>query len=432
MDLSALLLNYTSYLLLALAIGYIADLIIGDPHGVWHPVCLIGNMISFFERVLRKIFHCEYRAEITDAEDRDEEEEAAQSAGRKSTDIARGQDVERYPFPVADYRKSTDTAREQEAAQERTLQGLGELVRELAAGICLVILVLLCSAALPTAILLVCYRIHRILGLAMQSYMSYTILATKSLRVESMKVYAALKTEGLQAGRQAVSMIVGRDTEALDETGVVKAAVETVAENTSDGVIAPLIFLVIGGPVLGYFYKAVNTMDSMVGYKNDRYRHFGTAAARLDDVLNFLPARISALLMIGVAFLLSLWENMVSGFRMDRRKEDGTGGRAGGDSRAAGQSSFRMNGKNAWKIWKRDRRNHASPNSAQTEAVAAGALGVQLAGDAWYFGVKHEKPTIGDALRPVEKEDIVRVNCLMYATSILTVVICVGIRSVIG
>ncbi|MCD8217301.1 MAG: adenosylcobinamide-phosphate synthase CbiB, partial [Clostridiales bacterium] len=278
MDLSAFLLNYTSYLLAALIIGYIADLIIGDPHGIWHPICLIGSMISCFERGLRKVFHCEYQ---------------------------------------------------------------GKSVREFAAGICLVILVLACSAALPSAILLICYRIHWILGLAMQSYMSYTILATKSLRVESMKVYTALKAEGLQAGRQAVSMIVGRDTEALDETGVVKAAVETVAENTSDGVIAPLLFLVIGGPVLGYFYKAVNTMDSMVGYKNEKYRHFGMAAARLDDVLNFLPARISALLMIGAAFLLSLFGKMVSGFRTD------------------GRSSFRMNGENAWRIWRRDRRNHA-------------------------------------------------------------------------
>ncbi|MCD8149375.1 MAG: adenosylcobinamide-phosphate synthase CbiB, partial [Clostridiales bacterium] len=260
MDLSAFLLSYTSYLLAALIIGYIADLIIGDPHGIWHPICLIGAMISCFERGLRKIFCCEYP---------------------------------------------------------------GKSVREFAAGICLVILVLVCSAALPSAILLVCYRIHWILGLAMQSYMSYTILATKSLRVESMKVYTALKTEGLQAARQAVSMIVGRDTEALDETGVVKAAVETVAENTSDGVIAPLLFLVIGGPVLGYFYKAVNTMDSMVGYKNEKYRHFGTAAARLDDVLNFLPARISTLLMIGAAFLLSLLGKMASGLRREGRTEAG-------------------------------------------------------------------------------------------------------------
>ncbi len=387
MDLSAFLGNYISYLLLALILGYLADLIIGDPHGIWHPVCLIGNMISFFERVLRKAFRCEARQEAAGTEE-------AQSRDEMELDVRRAR-------------------------------------RETGAGVCLVILVLLCSMALSSAILFVCYRIHRILGLAMQSYMSYSILATKSLRVESMKVYHALKTDGLQAGRQSVSMIVGRDTEMLDETGVVKAAVETVAENTSDGVIAPLLFLVVGGPILGYFYKAVNTMDSMVGYKNEKYRHFGTAAARLDDVLNYLPARISALLMIGAAFFLSLWEKTVSGFRMDDRKEADKGDGSGRDSRAAGQSSFRMNGENAWRIWRRDRRNHASPNSAQTEAVAAGALGVQLAGDAWYFGVKHEKPTIGDALRPVEMEDIVRVNRLMYATSILAVIICAGVRFVI-
>ncbi|MCD8148763.1 MAG: cobalamin biosynthesis protein, partial [Clostridiales bacterium] len=132
--------------------------------------------------------------------------------------------------------------------------------------------------------------------------------------------------------------------------------------------------------------------------------------------------------MIGAAFLLSLLGKMASGHRREGRKEAGKGDGAGGGSRAAGQGSFRMNGENAWRIWKRDRRNHASPNSAQTEAAAAGALGVQLAGDAWYFGVKHEKPTIGDALRPVEEEDIVRVNRLMYAASILAAVIFIGVR----
>ena len=200
-----------------------------------------------------------------------------------------------------------------------------------------------------------------------------------------MKVYEALKKDDLEGARYAVSMIVGRDTQVLDATGVAKAAVETVAENTSDGVIAPLIYLAIGGPILGFMYKAINTMDSMVGYKNDKYMYFGRCAAKLDDVVNYIPARISALLMIAASFLP---------------------GKA-------------YDGKGAWRIWRRDRRKHASPNSAQTEAVCAGSLGVQLAGDASYFGKIVKKPTIGDALRPVEYEDIKRANGLLYRTAIL-------------
>ena len=209
--------------------------------------------------------------------------------------------------------------------------------------------------------------------------------ATKCLKVESMKVYKALKKDDLEGARYAVSMIVGRDTQVLDATGVAMAAVETVAENTSDGVIAPLIYLAIGGPILGFMYKAINTMDSMVGYKNDKYMYFGRCAAKLDDVVNYIPARISALLMIAVSFLP---------------------GKA-------------YDGKGAWRIWRRDRRKHASPNSAQTEAVCAGSLGVQLAGDASYFGKIVKKPTIGDAHRPVEYEDIKRANGLLYRTAIL-------------
>ncbi len=314
---------YIQNILPAFAIGYVLDLILGDPHGMWHPICFVGNMISFFEKLLRS-------------------QQKEQKPGKTN------------------------------ARQQRL------------AGVFLVILVLLCTVVLAGGVLFVCYWLHPIVGLLMQSYMSYTILATKSLRTESMKVQTALQNEGLEAGRYAVSMIVGRDTASLDEVGVTKAAVETVAENASDGVVAPLLFLAIGGPVLGFFYKAVNTMDSMVGYKNEKYRYFGTAAARFDDVLNYLPARLSALLMIAAAGLLP-----------------------------------HFSGKEAHRIWRRDRRNHASPNSAQTEAVMAGALGVQLAGDAYYFGELHHKPTIGDAQRAVETDDIRRANMLMYASSLL-------------
>ena len=220
--------------------------------------------------------------------------------------------------------------------------------------------------------------------------MTYQILAVKCLKVESMKVYQCLKNGNLEQARIAVSMIVGRDTECLDEEGVAKAAIETVAENTSDGVIAPMLYLAVGGPVLGFVYKAVNTMDSMVGYKNDEYLYFGWAAARLDDAMNFIPARICACLMIAVSFL------PYRGF----------------------------SGSGALTIYKRDRGKHASPNSAQTESVCAGALGIRLAGDASYFGKTVKKPYIGEALRGVEYEDIKRVNHLMYGTAWLGEMLC--------
>ena len=253
------------------------------------------------------------------------------------------------------------------------------------AGIGMVALVLLTVLMVTALLLILAYRIHPVAGVILEMIMIYQILATKCLKVESMKVYKALKKDDLEGARYAVSMIVGRDTQVLDATGVAKAAVETVAENTSDGVIAPLIYLAIGGPILGFMYKAINTMDSMVGYKNDKYMYFGRCAAKLDDVVNYIPARISALLMIAVSFLP---------------------GKA-------------YDGKGAWRIWRRDRRKHASPNSAQTEAVCAGSLGVQLAGDASYFGKIVKKPTIGDAHRPVEYEDIKRANGLLYRTAIL-------------
>ena len=266
---------------------------------------------------------------------------------------------------------------------------------ELAGGTVLVVLVVLICTAVPAALLGLAAWIHPVVYWLLASFWCWQILATKSLKTESMKVYAPLKEGDLPAARRAVAMIVGRDTERLTEEGVAKAAVETVAENTSDGIVAPLIFLALGGPALGFFYKAVNTMDSMVGYKNERYLYFGRTAARLDDMLNFLPSRISAWLMILAAAILG------------------------------------MDGKNAKRIYLRDRKNHASPNSAQTEAVMAGALRVQLAGDAWYFGELYKKPTIGDPFRAVEPEDIVRANRLMYLTSALALAVCGILRAVI-
>lgn len=313
------------YQFIALAAGYLLDLLLGDPRWLYHPVILIGKLIAVLEKGIRRIF-------------------------------------------------------------PKTQLG------ELAGGFLEVMFVCAFSGGIPLAVLMILYRHLPWAGLVLEIFWCYQLLATKCLKTESMKVYDRLKNGTIQEARYAVSMIVGRDTQALTKEGVTKAAVETVAENASDGVIAPMFYMALGGVPLMFLYKGINTMDSMLGYKNDKYLYFGRCAARLDDAANYLPARISGWLMILASFL--------AGF----------------------------DGKNAAKIYGRDRRNHASPNSAQTESVMAGALRVQLAGNAWYFGKLYEKPTIGDALRPVEAEDIPRANRLLYVTSALACVIFTGVR----
>ena len=262
---------------------------------------------------------------------------------------------------------------------------------ELAGGVVLVLLTLAIPTVLTVLLLWACRLASPWLALAVESVVSYQLLATKSLAAESRKVYDALKTGDLDRARQAVSMIVGRDTDRLDEAGVTRAAVETVAENASDGVIAPLLFLAIGGAPLGMFYKAANTMDSMVGYKNDKYLYFGRAAARWDDILNFIPARISGVLM------------------------------------CLGAVAAGYDGKNAWRIFKRDRKKHKSPNAAHTEAVCAGALQLRLVGPSWYFGKLVEKPYIGDDQRPPEPLDILRAGRILYATAFFALLLFCGV-----
>lgn len=308
--------------ILILCAGAVLDLLFGDPHFLWHPVRGIGRLITLFERGLRRLLRI-------------------------------------------------DPAAEADRGKKR------------AAGVLLAVLVPGTTLGLTWGLLVLTGRIHPCVRLAAEVVLCYQMLAMKSLKTESMKVYEALRSGDIAASRRAVSMIVGRDTAELDEAGVTRAAVETVAENASDGVVAPLLYMLCFGVLGGVLYKAVNTMDSMIGYRNDKYRYLGTAAARLDDACNFLPARISAMAMILAAFLLGL------------------------------------DGRNAARIWKRDRHCHASPNSAQTESVCAGALRVRLAGDAVYFGVLCKKPFIGDDLRPVEPEDIRRANRLLYMTSAL-------------
>lgn len=311
----------------AFFIGFLLDLVLGDPYALPHPVRLMGKLITGTEKIL-----CKTRA--------------------------KGQEA--------------------------------HLRTELWRGIGLVLIVLASVGMAAAFLLVIAYRLHPMLGAALECVMTYQMLAAKCLKTESMKVYQCLKHGSLEQAREAVSMIVGRDTKYLDEEGVVKAAVETVAENTSDGVIAPMLYLAAGGPVLGFLYKAVNTMDSMVGYKNDKYLYFGRAAAKLDDFVNFLPARVSACLMIAASFL----------------------------------AGSHFSGTGAWRIYQRDRKKHASPNAGQTEAVCAGALSIRLAGDASYFGKTVNKPYIGEAVREIEYEDIRRANRLMYMTAWLCEALC--------
>lgn len=324
------------YHIIAFIAGFVLDLLIGDPHFIPHPVRLIGSLISFLDKRLNS--------------------DVKYNSSEKNLNLIK-------------YKR----------------------------GMLLVFTVIFATFAMSVIIIVAAYSINLYAGVIAEAVMTWQILATKCLRVEGMRVYDALRTDGIDAGRRAVSMIVGRDTSVLDAAGVTRAAVETIAENTSDGVIAPMLYTAIGGPVLGFVYKAVNTMDSMLGYKNDKYMYFGRFAAKLDDVVNFIPARISAYLMIAAAFI---------------------GGR-------------QFDGKNAYRIFKRDRFNHASPNSAQTESVCAGALRVQLAGDAVYFGKLVKKKYIGDGLREIEYEDIKRANRLMYITAFLCELLSVAVMSLV-
>ena len=251
------------------------------------------------------------------------------------------------------------------------------------------------TLALTGSVCLLAYWLHPVLGLVTQTIWCWQALAMKGLAQESGKVQAQLELHDLPAARTAVSRIVGRDTQALDEIGVTKAAVETVAENFSDGVAAPMLYMFLGGAPLALCYKSINTMDSMLGYKNDKYLYFGRCAAKLDDLANYLPARIAALFWIAAAFLTG---------------HDGRG---------------------AFRIWRRDNRCHASPNSAQTESACAGSLGIQLAGPAFYFGQRYEKPTIGDPNRSPEPADIGRANRMLYAAGTLLLIFCALIRGLI-
>jgi adenosylcobinamide-phosphate synthase len=250
-------------------------------------------------------------------------------------------------------------------------------------GLVLAIVVPLTFFLLGSGVLLLAYRINFWLGFTIECLLSWQILATRCLQQESSKVQRALQADDLPGARQQLSWLVGRDTTQLTTAAVVRGTVETVAENTNDGVIAPLFYLALGGVPLALAYKAINTLDSMVGYKNDTYLDFGRASALLDDFANYIPARLAGLLMIV--------STMLAGFPISR----------------------------TWRIYLRDRRRHASPNSGQTESVCAGALGIQLGGNNVYFGKLVSKPTIGDALREPVGQDITQAQKMLFLTAVL-------------
>ncbi|KPI46427.1 adenosylcobinamide-phosphate synthase CbiB [Clostridioides difficile] len=304
--------------ILSIYIGYVADLIVGDPYSFPHPVRFIGKLINFTQGIIRKVFK-----------------------------------------------------------SDKQLKFGGFILWFITVGITYLI----------TYAILKLFSFNGLLSVVVNGFIIYTTLATKCLKDEALKIYNVLKTGDIEKSRTQLSYIVGRDTTTLSESEIIRATVETVAENTVDGIIAPMFYAFIGGAPLAMVYKAINTLDSTVGYKNEKYKDIGFASAKIDDVANYIPARISVVLMTIGSFFL------------------------------------RYNYRNCFKISIRDRKNHKSPNCAFSEGAVSGALGIQLGGTNVYFGEKVYKPTIGDKLREIDKEDIIKTNKIMYASSFVSILV---------
>ncbi|MFL8801034.1 MULTISPECIES: adenosylcobinamide-phosphate synthase CbiB [unclassified Clostridioides] len=304
--------------ILSIYIGYVADLIVGDPYSFPHPVRFIGKLINFTQGIIRKVFK-----------------------------------------------------------SDKQLKFGGFILWFITVGITYLI----------TYSIVKLFSFNGLLSVVVNGFIIYTTLATKCLKEEALKIYNVLKTGDIEKSRTQLSYIVGRDTTTLSESEIIRATVETVAENTVDGIIAPMFYAFIGGAPLAMVYKAINTLDSTVGYKNEKYKDIGFASAKIDDVANYIPARISVVLMTIGSFFL------------------------------------RYNYRNCFKISIRDRKNHKSPNCAFSEGAVSGALGIQLGGTNVYFGEKVYKPTIGDKLREIDKEDIIKTNKIMYASSFVSILV---------
>ncbi|HBE9553195.1 adenosylcobinamide-phosphate synthase CbiB [Clostridioides difficile] len=304
--------------ILSIYIGYVTDLIVGDPYSFPHPVRFIGKLINFTQGIIRKV-----------------------------------------------------------SKNDRQLKFGGFILWFITVGI----------TYLTTYAIVKLFSFNILLSIVVNSFIIYTTLATKCLKDEALKIYNVLKTENIEKSRIQLSYIVGRDTTNLSEPEIIRATVETVAENTVDGIIAPMFYAFIGGAPLAMAYKAINTLDSTVGYKNKKYKDIGFASAKIDDIANYIPARISVILMTIGSFFLN------------------------------------YNYRNCFKISIRDRKNHKSPNCAFSEGAVSGALGIQLGGTNVYFGEKVYKPTIGDKLREIDKEDIIKTNKIMYASSFVSMLV---------
>jgi len=352
--------------LTALCLGFFLDLLLGDPYSLPHPIRAIGSLITNTEHLLRKLFF----------------------------------------IPKPEQKRSSHA-----------------VFRELTAGVILWLIVVSLSVLLPLSLLHILYNLHWSIGMITEGILCYYMLAAKSLKTESMKVAYALEKKDIEGARSAVSMIVGRDTKPLSEEGIAKAAVETVAENTSDGEIAPFLFMLCFGACGGFFYKAANTLDSMVGYHNETYLYFGRFSARMDDVLNFLPSRISACLMLLAVWILQFLQTFSTAHIKNPRKKE----------KKQNMITYpAFSAKNALRIFLRDRKKHQSPNSAQTEAVCAGALNLTLAGDAWYFGKRYKKPFIGDGTDTAAGCHITAACLLLYLTSWLCFIFGILLKLSIG
>jgi adenosylcobinamide-phosphate synthase len=311
--------------MIELTIGYILDLIIGDPQNPIHPVRLIGSLCKNIEKLFRKLF-------------------------KSSLKVAGGLT---WIFSVA------------------------------------------IVFFINYIIVISSFNINRVFGIIISGIIIYFSISTKALKVEGLKVVSYILKDDIEGARKQLSYIVGRDTKSLDEKAILRAVVETVAENMSDGVVAPIFYAGLFGAPGAMVYKAINTMDSMFGYKNDKYKDFGFFPAKLDDVFNYIPARLTGLLIVFVSLLLNL------------------------------------NYKESFKIYLRDRNNHSSPNSAHPEAAVAGALGLRLGGANYYFGKLVKKPTIGDELKDIEVRDVYKTNNILYLVSFFSYLLALSL-TVIG
>ena len=331
---------------IAFLCGFILDLILGDPEGWPHPVRWIGKLIAVLDE---KFMGKQEKGVIQKKSDGNEKKSGGNTAGRK-------------------------------AANKKAYRR----------GILLVLIVVTASAIGAAIPLIIGYSVHPVLGIVIETILTYWLLAIRSLRTESVAVYRKLAKKDLPGARKQVARIVGRDTDVLDEAGVARATVETIAESTCDGILAPMLYTAVGGPVLGFAAKAINTMDSMVGYKSERYKYFGRAAALIDDAVNFLPARISAWCIIAAAYIL----------------KDPT-----------------LSGKDAVNIYNRDHKKSSSPNAGHPESAMAGAMGIRLGGGAVYSGRFLPKEYMGDKKRSITAKDILRANTLMYTASAVALVV---------